>query len=238
MSDWDMSLDYIHLDVDYNKSLADKAFSASVSGKLTITDSAEMTINYIDAKGFLELQASLSSVKKEKVKVKSILEWLAIDSIEDSLPSFIAEATIDVKTSNLGMSLSRHKGEGSSNITVSLSFTVGSVTVQLARTRTRTNGANNEDKLPWKTVLRLAVNTLPRPPPLPLIGQIEQPLSTQIYWTNSDITITEVEKLNSLATFSQQKLLLSSRAEDNSAFGQGLSFLLLGLSAAELAAGR
>ncbi|KAM0083820.1 hypothetical protein ACKRZS_004026 [Fusarium odoratissimum] len=227
MSDWDMSMDCIHLDVAYNKSLADKAFSALVSGKLTIADSAEMTINYVGSKDVLELQASLSSVKEEKAKVKSILEWLTIESIEDSLPSFIAEAAIDVKASNLGMSLSRHKGEGSSTITVSLSFTVESVTVQLARTRTRPDGVKKEDKLPWKTVLRLAVNTLPRPPPLPLIGQMEQPFSTQIYWTNSDITIPEVEKLNSLATFSQQKLLLSSRAADNSAFGQGLSFLLL-----------
>ncbi|KAH7151603.1 hypothetical protein DER46DRAFT_690651 [Fusarium sp. MPI-SDFR-AT-0072] len=224
MSDWDVSLDYIHLDVDYNKSLADKAFSASVSGKLTIAGFCRDDDKLYRRKGLFGAPSQPAFRQEGKG--------------QDSLPSFIAEAAIDVKTSNLGMSLNRHKGEGSSTITVSLSFTVGSVTVQLARTRTRPNGAKNEDKLPWKTVLRLAVNTLPRPPPLPLIGQIEQPFSTQIYWTNSDIKITEVEKSNSLATFSQQKLLLSSRAEDNSAFGQGLSFLLLGLSTAELAAGR
>ncbi|KAL7756989.1 hypothetical protein ACKLNR_013982 [Fusarium oxysporum f. sp. zingiberi] len=227
MSDWDMSLDYIHLDVDYNKSRADKAFSALVSGKLTIAESAEMTINYVDSNDVLELQASLHSVKEEKVKVKSILKWLAIESIEDSLPSFIAEAAIDVKKSNLGMSLSRHKGDESSTITVSLSFTLGSVTIQLARTRARPEGAKKEDTLPWRTVLRLAINTLPRPPPLPLIGQMEQPFSTQIYWTNRDITIAEVGKLNSLAIFGQQKLLVSSQAPNDSAFGRGLSFLLL-----------
>ncbi|KAH7258883.1 uncharacterized protein BKA55DRAFT_536598 [Fusarium redolens] len=227
MSDWDMSVDYLYLDVDYNKASVDKPFSALVSGKLTVAGSAEMKINYIDAKDVLELQAKLLLIKVEEVKVKSILEWLSVDSIEDSLPSFISEAVIDVKSSNLGMSLSRHKGDQTSTITVSLSFTAGSVTVQLARTRTRPDGAKKKDKLPWKTILRLAVNTLPRPPPLPLIGQMEQPFSTQIYWTNSDITIAEVGKLNSLATFKGQELLLSSRAANDSAFGQGLSFLLL-----------
>ncbi|TVY74455.1 hypothetical protein Focb16_v005289 [Fusarium oxysporum f. sp. cubense] len=227
MSDWNMSVDNLYVDVDYIKARSDKPFSASVSGRLRVAGSAEMTINYIDAKEILELQAKLLPTKLKKVKVKSILEWLSVDSIEDSLPSFISEAMIDMNTSNLEMSLSRHKGDGTSTVTVSLSFTLGSVTVQLARTRIREDGVEKEDKTPWKTVLRLAVNTLPRPPPLPLIGQMEQPFSTQIYWTNNDITITEVDKLNSLATFNHQKLLLSSRAADNSAFGQGLSFLLL-----------
>jgi hypothetical protein len=224
MSDWDISMDYIHLDVDYN---SDKPLSASVTGRLTIAKSAEMTIDYIDAKDVLELEAKLHHIKEEEVKVKPILEWLVGESIEDALPTFISEAVIKLKNSQFGMSLSRHKGEGNSVITVSLSFTLGSVTVQLARTRTRPDDAKKEDKLPWKTILKLAVNTLPRPPPLPLIGQMEQPFSTQIYWTNSDISLGEVDKLNSLTTFKDHQLLRSTRATAASVFGQGLSFMLL-----------
>ncbi|KAF4497945.1 hypothetical protein FAGAP_5892 [Fusarium agapanthi] len=227
ISDWDMSMDYIHLDVDYNMSLSDKPLSASVTGRFTIANSAEMTIKYIDTKDVLELEAQLSHIKDKEVKVKPILEWLVGDSLEDSLPTFISEAAIDLEKSKLRMSLSRHKGEESSVIAVSLSFTLGSVAVQLARTKTRPNGAKKEDKLPWKTILKLAVDTLPRPPPLPLIGQMEQPFSTQIYWTNSDISLEEVDKMNSLATFKNQQLLRSTRATPASAFGQGLSFMLL-----------
>ncbi|KAF5708113.1 hypothetical protein FMUND_10761 [Fusarium mundagurra] len=227
MSDWGMSMDYIYVDVDYNKDRAEKPFSFLVSGKFTVARSAEMKINFIDEKNALELDAELRLIKEEEVKVKSILEWLAGDSIEDALPAFISEAKIDLKKSKFGMSLSRHKGEGSSVIAVCLSFTLGSVTVQLARTRTRPDGAENNDKLPWKTILKLAVNTLPRPPPLPLIGQMEQPFSTQIYWTNSDISLGEVDKLNSLSTFKDHQLLRSNRATAASAFGQGLSFMLL-----------
>nr|RBQ91795.1 hypothetical protein FVER53263_12463 [Fusarium verticillioides] len=224
MSDWDMSMDYIHLDVNYN---SDKPLSASVTGRLTVAKSAEMTIKYVDIKDALELDAELGPIKDNEVKVKSILEWLARDSIEDALPTFIAEAVIDLKSSKFGMSLSRHKGEGSSVISVCLSFTLGSVTVQLARTQTRPNGTKEGDKLPWKIILKLAVNTLPRPPPLPLIGQMEQPFSTQIYWTNSDILPEEVDKLNSAATFKNQQLLGLNRSVSGPAFGQGLSFMLL-----------
>ncbi|SCV51647.1 uncharacterized protein FFB14_12116 [Fusarium fujikuroi] len=227
LSDWDMSMDYIHLDAGYNKSLADKAFSAAVSGKLTIANSAEMTINYVDAKNALELDAKMHLLKAKEVKVKSILQWLANDSLEDSLPSFISETMVNLENSKFAMSLSRHKGEASSAITVSLSFTLGPITVQLARTRTRPHDAKNNDKLPWKTILKLAVDALPRPPPLPLVGQMEQPFSTQIYWNNSDISLEEVGKLNSLATFKNQQILRSNRAAEGSAFGQGLTFMLL-----------
>ncbi|KAF4443533.1 hypothetical protein FACUT_1270 [Fusarium acutatum] len=227
MSDWDMSMDYIYVDVDYNKARTEKPLSVLVSGMLSVAGSVEMTINYIDEKDALEMDAELHLIREEEVKVKSILEWLAGDSIEDSLPTFISEAVIDLKKSKFGVSLSRHKGEGSSVIATSLSFTLGSVTVQLARTRIRPDGSKKDDKLPWKTMLKLAVDTLPRPPPLPLVGQMEQPFSTQVYWTNSDISLEEVERLNSLATFKNQQLLLSNHATEASAFGQGLSFMLL-----------
>ncbi|KAF5646079.1 uncharacterized protein FTJAE_2168 [Fusarium tjaetaba] len=227
LSDWDMSMDYIYVDVDYNKARTEKPFSALVSSKFTIAKSAEMTIEYVDAKDALELDAKLQHIKEDEVKVKPILEWLVGESIEDALPTFISEAVIKLKNSQFGMSLSRHKGEGNSVITVSLSFTLGSVTVQLARTRTRPDDAKKEDTLPWKTLLKLAVNTLPRPPPLPLIGQMEQPFSTQIYWTNSDILPEEVDKLNSVATFKNQQLLRLNRSAPGPAFSQGISFMLL-----------
>ncbi|KAG9502084.1 hypothetical protein J7337_007800 [Fusarium musae] len=228
LSDWDMSMDYIYVDVDYNKARIEKPFSVLVSSKFIIAGSAEMMINYADDKDALELDAKLRHAKEgEELKIKSILEWLAGESIEDALPTFVSEAAINLENSKFGMSLSRHKGEGNSVIAVSLSITLGSVTLQLARTRTRPHDAKKEDKLPWKTILRLAVNTLPRPPPLPLIGQMEQPFSTQIYWTNSDISLGEVDKLNSLATFKDHQLLQSTRATAASAFGNGLSFMLL-----------
>ncbi|KAI1011808.1 hypothetical protein LB503_004831 [Fusarium chuoi] len=229
MTDWDMSMDYIHLDFDYNKSPTppNKQLSASVTGKLTIAKSAEMTMKYVGAKDALELDAKLHLIQAKEVKVKSILQWLANDSLEDSLPSFISETMVNLKNSKLAMSLSRHKGETSSAITVSLSFTLGPVTVQLARTRTQPDGAKKGEALPWKTILKLAVNTLPRPPPLPLVGQMEQPFSTQIYWTNSDISLADVDKLNSLALFKNQKLLPSDRSTPASAIGKGVSFMLL-----------
>ncbi|KAF5557004.1 hypothetical protein FNAPI_5581 [Fusarium napiforme] len=228
LSDWDMSMDYIYVDVDYNKARTEKPFSVLVSSRFTIAGSAEMTIDYADNKEALELDAKLHHVKEgEELKIKSILKWLAGESIEDALPTFVSEAAINLENSKFGMSLSRHKGEGNSVIAVSLSITLKSVTLQLARTRTRPDDAKKEDKLPWKTLLKLAVNTLPRPPPLPLIGQMEQPFSTQIYWTNSDISLGEVDKLNTLTTFKDHQLLRSTRATAASAFGQGLSFMLL-----------
>ncbi|KAF5590108.1 uncharacterized protein FSUBG_10946 [Fusarium subglutinans] len=227
MSDWDMSMDYIYVDVDYNKARTDKPFSVLVSGVLSVAGLLEMTINYVGKKDALEMDAELHLIRAEEVKVKSILEWLAGQSIEDSLPTFITEAMIDLKKSRFGMSLSRYKGEGSSVIAISLSFALGSVIVQLARTKVQPNGSKKEDKLPWKTMLKLAVNALPRPPPLPLVGQMEQPFSTQIYWTNSDISLEEVDRLNSLAIFKNQQLLRSNHATEASVFGQGLSFMLL-----------
>jgi hypothetical protein len=227
MSDWDIALDKLFVDVEYNKARSDKPFLALVSGKLIVADSAEMTINYIDVKDVLELQAKLSPREHAEVRVGSILQWLTGDSTEESLPSFISEAVIDFKAAKFDMSLSRRKAEGNSTVIVSLSFALGSVGVQLARTRVRPDAAKKNDKLPWKTLLRFAVNTLPRPPPLPLVGQMEQPFSTQIYWTNSDISLEEVDKLNGLVTFKDQQLLRSDRATAGSAFGQGLSFMLL-----------
>ncbi|KAF4333890.1 hypothetical protein FBEOM_12284 [Fusarium beomiforme] len=226
VEDWDISVNRLYLEVDYDKS-KDKPFSAILLGSLTIAQSVEMVITYADTKDGSEFQAHLASMKETEVKIGDIVQWLTGDYSEESLPSFISQSVVDLKSAKFDMSLSRRKQEGKSALTVSLSFVLGSVAVQLARTKIRPENGGKNEKVPWKTLLRLAVNTLPRPPPLPLVGQMEQPFSTQLYWTNSVVSTEEVMNLNTLVTFKSQKLLLSERATGDVAYGQGISFLLL-----------
>ncbi|KAH6880830.1 hypothetical protein B0T10DRAFT_463896 [Thelonectria olida] len=120
VEDWDISVDKLFLEVEYNNANTRKPFSAVVLSKLTIAKAAEVTIAYINTKDGDEFQVQMLAMKGSapEVKVGSILQWLLGDSVEESLPSFISEAVIDLDETKFNLSLSRRKASGKSALSL------------------------------------------------------------------------------------------------------------------------
>ncbi|KAK7419843.1 hypothetical protein QQZ08_010677 [Neonectria magnoliae] len=163
----------------------------------------------------------------QKVKLASILQWLLGDSAEESFPTFLSEAAVSLSDASFTMSLTRKRTPDKSTLTLSTYFKIGDLVVQFARLQIRPASLGKDAKPTSRTIVRVAVNSLPRPPPLPLIGQIEQHFSVDVRWASGDLSIEEVNTLNTLTTFEKKKMLLTDNAKKDAACGQGVSFMLL-----------
>ncbi|CAM1505071.1 Fc.00g107080.m01.CDS01 [Cosmosporella sp. VM-42] len=163
----------------------------------------------------------------EKVKLASILQWLLGESVDDYLPDFLSASAVDLADTHSGMSLTQANDQDKSTLALPAHLNIGDLAVQFARIQVSLANFDKAVKPPAKTLIRVSVNRLLRPPPLPLVGQIGQPFSVDLRWANSDLSIDDINNLNKLPAFKQQKLLLSDNAKQDAACGQGVSFALL-----------
>ena len=182
------------------------------------------------------LSLGLSSREsKGEMTVGSILRWVLGDSVADALPDFIAETSVDLGKTGFGMTFTSQKAkDGTSDFTLSAVLNLGDlICIQFARLQTRPAGLKKgEAKPPAKMLLRVGIKSLPRPPPLPLVGQIDPVFSVDFRWVNIDLLDKEVRALNDRDAFKEHRLLLEeeggdTRVKDKVAYGEGVSFMLL-----------
>ncbi len=178
---------------------------------------------------------------REEIKLSSILQWLLGDSAAESLPDFIAETSIDLGKTGFTMTLTNSRTkDGTSDFTLSVELNLGDLCVQFARLQSRPAGLKKgQAKPPAKMILRVAVKSLPRPPALPLVGQIDPLFSVDFRWVNADLLDKDITSLNDSKIFQKGKFLTDSDGDDDGshagkpvpkdkvAYGKGVSFMLL-----------
>ncbi|RSL82212.1 hypothetical protein CEP51_005300, partial [Fusarium floridanum] len=87
--------------------------------------------------------------------------------------------------------------------------------------------SSQADNPPAKTILRISVNSLPRPPPLPLVGQMDQPFSVDFRWLGADSSSDDINTLNTSDGFKNNPLPLENDNKQGVAYAKGVSFMLL-----------
>ncbi|KAH7242771.1 hypothetical protein BKA59DRAFT_481274 [Fusarium tricinctum] len=235
VEDPNITLSKAFLNVSYNRSNSNGAVSALVVGDLDIAESVKLSIGYkrtgdyeeFRAKGDAVTSALTKNSGPRKLQLASIMERLIGYTTDSSIPDFIAQAEIDLDDTSVEMALTRKKVGNESTSFVSISVRIGTLAVQIARMKTDSKDTTKSTKSPWKTIVRFAVGQLPRPPPLPMVGQIEQPFSIDSHWASDIVSPAEVSKLNTLGMFEKNKMAVAKSPSQGIAFQQGISFMLL-----------
>ncbi|KAH6953574.1 hypothetical protein DER45DRAFT_576084 [Fusarium avenaceum] len=234
VEDPNITLSKVFLYVSYDRSNSNGAVSALVVGHVEIAESVRLSIGYrktgdvqeFRAKGDAVTRALVDKGGPRKLQLASIMHRLMGYTVDSSIPDFITEAEIDLDDTSIEMAFTKKTERNESTSFVSISVRIGTLAVQIARMQIVSND-NKNTKSPWKTIVRFAVGQLPRPPPLPMVGQIEQPFSVDSHWTSDVVSPAEVGKLNTLAMFEKDKIAMAKTMTQGIAFQKGISFMLL-----------
>ncbi|KAI6753868.1 hypothetical protein HG530_013044 [Fusarium avenaceum] len=235
VEDPNITLSKAFLNISYDRSNSNGALSALVVGDLGIAESVKLSIGYRKAGDVQEFRAKGDAVTRalvdnggpRKLQLASIMHRLMGYTVDASIPDFITEAEIDLDDTSIEMAFTKKMERNDSTSFVFISVRIGTLAVQIARMKAVSKDTTKSTKSPWKTIVRFAVGQLPRPPPLPLVGQIEQPFSIDSHWTSDNVSPAEVSKLNTLAMFEKNKIAVAKNTSQGIAFQQGISFMLL-----------
>ncbi|KAF4944971.1 hypothetical protein FGADI_12315 [Fusarium gaditjirri] len=232
-----ITLNKVLLNISYSRSNDNKKnVSASVTGDLQISQLITLSIGFKKSKDSQEYRAEAGIIKSalfersggsRKLKLATIMEWLVGYTADSSIPDFVAEAEIDLNNSSIEMSFTKKKDGSTSTTLISMSVCIDTLVVQIARMRTISEDASKDSKPSWKTIVRFSVGQLPRPPPLPMVGQMEQPFAIDSHWTSGNLSHEDVGKLETVAIFNKKKIVSPRNTSQGIAFRKGISFMLL-----------
>lgn len=267
-------LEYLELEYKFDGSTASElSLSAQV-----VYDGYSFTLAYDRPSGtawnLTMTVAKNTGSEKTTATMGSLLQWLLGTEIDDDIPDFINNASVDVNDSSFILSLSIQVIEGISYMVLSVSFNIDSVGVQIAKIRERPGSNTRQGKqdektspsatvsspLPDenastppatttsqtsqkqsntgnldKTIFRIAVNSLPHPASIPLIGQMNAPFTVDLLWLNQDLSPQDLGVINTAAGFNTDPIPSSSSSDgsaqgstnQNIAYSKGLSFSLV-----------
>lgn len=250
-------LEYLELEYKFDGSTASElSLSAQV-----VYDGYSFTLAYGRSSGtawsLTMTVAKNTGSEKTTTTMGSLLQWLLGTEIDDDIPDFINNASVDLNDSSFMLSLSIQVIEGISYMVLSVSFNIDSVGVQIAKIRERpgpnTRQGKQDDKtspsavvsssspdenasIPPatttsqtsqkqsntgnldKTIFRIAVNSLPHPASIPLIGQMNAPFTVDLLWLNHDLSPQDIGVINTAAGFKTDPIP-SISSSDRSAQG-------------------
>ena len=207
--------------------LAKVAFSDYIF-KLTYTRGTRAATSSKAASSGWSLRMQLSKkLSSKEVTVGETLDWLVGDSLRDSLPDFLANTSFRLDEARFGFSCERAiASDKSSTLTVSAEFHIGGLAVHLARIQKRPAGTRTP-AAQSKTVVRVTLDALPRPPPIPIFGQLDQPFRLELRYLGSDLSSQDIEILNSSADCFRTRGIQADADENrDAACGKGFSFAL------------
>ncbi|KAF5586371.1 hypothetical protein FPANT_7253 [Fusarium pseudoanthophilum] len=232
-----IALNKVLLNISYRRADDNKKdISASVTGDLQIAQLITLSIGFKKSKDGQEYRAEAGVIKtalfersggSHRLKLATIMEWLVGYTADSSIPDCVAEAEIDLNNSSIEMSFTKKKNGSTSTTLISMSVCIDTLVVQIARMRTISEDAFKDSKQSWKTIVRFSVGQLPRPPPLPMVGQMEQPFAIDSQWTSDNLSHEDVGKLETVTIFSKKKVVSPRNTSQGIAFRQGISFMLL-----------
>ncbi|KAF4440704.1 hypothetical protein FACUT_3242 [Fusarium acutatum] len=267
-------LEYLDLEYKFDGSTA----SALSLDAQVVYDGYSFTLDYDRSSGkawtlFMTVAKDTGS-QKTTTTIGSLLQWLLGTGIDDDIPDFINNASVDLDDSEFALSMSIQVIEGISYMVLSVSFSIDSVGIQIAKIRERpgpntTQGKQDEKTSPNakasspspdenastppatttsqisqkqsntgnsdKTIFRIAVNSLPHPASIPLIGQMNAPFTVDLLWLNQDLSPQDIGVINTAAGFENDPIPLSSSNDEsvqgstnqNISYSKGLSFSLV-----------
>ncbi|KAM0544226.1 hypothetical protein ACHAPJ_011915 [Fusarium lateritium] len=267
-------LEYLELEYKFDGSTA----SELILGAQVVYDGYSFTLAYNRSSGtawkLAMAVAKNTGSEKTTTTMGSLLQWLLGTEIDDDIPDFINNASVDLNDSKFTLSLSIQVIKGISYMVLSVSFKIDSVGVQIAKIRERpgpntSQGKQDEKTSPNakvsssstdenastppatttsqnsqkqsntgnsdKTIFRIAVNSLPHPASIPLIGQMNAPFTVDLLWLNQDLSPQDIGVINTAAGFENDPIPLSSSSDEsaqgstnqNISCSKGLSFSLV-----------
>ncbi|KAF5539411.1 hypothetical protein FMEXI_8900 [Fusarium mexicanum] len=267
-------LEYLDLEYKFHGSTA----SQFILGAQVLYDGYSFTLSYVRSSGtawtLSMAVAKNTGSQKTTTTMGSLLQWLLGTEIDDDIPDFINDASVDLNDSEFTLSLSIEVIEGLSYMVLSVSFNIDSVGVQIAKIRERpspdtsqrkednetssdtkgssssleenastppaTNTSQTSQKQSStgnsdKTIFRIAVNSLPHPASIPLVGQMNAPFTVDLLWLNQDLSPQDVSVINGAAGFENDPIPLSSSNDEstqgstnqNISYSKGISFSLV-----------
>ncbi|KAF4501986.1 hypothetical protein FAGAP_1777 [Fusarium agapanthi] len=187
-------LEYLDLEYKFDGSTASKLSL----GAQVVYDGYSFTLTYDRSSG-TAWRLSMSVAKntgspKTTTTMGSLLQWLLGTEIDDDIPDFINNASVDMNDSEFTLSLSIQGIEGISYMVLSVSFNIDSVGVQIAKIRERpgpnTSQGNQDEKTPTNAK---ASSSLPdENDSTPPATTTSQTLQKQSNTGNSDKTVFRI----------------------------------------------
>lgn len=106
----------------------------------------------------------------------------------ESLPDFLLDTAVDMQNIGFDFTCKGDNKGTDSTLALSAKLTIGPLTLQIDRTQKRPASYKPTDKGPRlevSTTVQASITALPRPPPLPLVGQLDQPFTLKFQWEKS-----------------------------------------------------
>jgi hypothetical protein len=163
------------------------------------------------------------------VTLVDILKWLTNGALNDDLPDFLTATELKMDSNGFKFSIKGLTTAESTTTTLSAELKIGTLTANIARSQSRPKSLPDGAEKPKAIcVLQVSLGGLPRPPPIPIVGQMEQPFKLELQYCTSDLTNEHIDVIRQSATyFSQARLPSSQGAKNAIVMGKGCIFTLL-----------
>ena len=172
-----------------------------------------------------------AAVNDAQLTLSELLAWLLGRSVDDEIPEFLGKTSLDARHFGLSLVLSRKPTTDLANTVtvVAVNLHIGSLSADLVRVRTKPNNTTEPTPAaPPIVVMRVTLNSLPKLPPIPGVGQIDQPFKLELRWLGVDLSASDLELVNSSAEcFAKRKLEPEEPETKDSLYKKGCSFQLL-----------